>query len=110
MISSLGLGELHALAHRLGGESAEDDVVWRADARAGEHRDDDLGDHRQVDADDIPLAYALGLERACKELDLGQQLGVGDVAPLALLAAPVDRDAIAAAGGDVAVEAVVARR
>ena len=35
----LRVGELHPLAHRLGGEAAEDDVVRRADARAGEHRD-----------------------------------------------------------------------
>ena len=35
------------------------------------------------------------------------QVGVGDVALLALLAAPVERDAVAVAGLDVAVEAVV---
>ena len=52
----LRLGELHPLAHRLRGEAAEDDVVRRADPRAGEHRDDDLGDHRQVDPDDVALA------------------------------------------------------
>ena len=34
-------------------EAAEDDVVRRADARAGEHRHGDLGDHRQVDPDDV---------------------------------------------------------
>ena len=36
-------------------EAAEHDVVRRADARAREHRHDDLGDHRQVDPDDVAL-------------------------------------------------------
>ena len=93
----LRLGELHALAHRLGGEAAEDDVVRGADARAREHRDDDLGDHRQVDPDNVALAHAELLQRAGEAFDLGEQLRVGDVALLAVLAAPVQRDALAAA-------------
>ena len=40
-------------------------------------------------------------------LDLGGQLGVGDAAAVAGLPLPVDRDAVAVAGLDVAVEAVV---
>ena len=49
-------------------------LCGRADARAGEHRDDDLGDHRQVDADDVALAHAEVLQRVGEALDLGQQL------------------------------------
>ncbi len=55
----LRLAHLHPLFDGLRREAAEDDVVRRADARAGEHRDDDLGDHRQVDPDDVALLDAL---------------------------------------------------
>ena len=54
-----------------------------------------------------PLLHALVLQRVGEALHLGEQLGVGDVALLALLAAPVEGDALAAPGLDVAVEAVV---
>jgi hypothetical protein len=72
----LCLGELHPLANGLGGEAAEHDVVRRADPRAREHRDDDLGDHRQVDADDVAFGDALVLERTGEAFDFGEQLGV----------------------------------
>ena len=103
----LGLRDLHALLDRLGAEAAEHDVVDRADARARQHRHDDLGDHRQVYPDDVAGADAPGLERVGEALHLRVQVGVGDVALLALLAVPVERDAVAPAGLDVAVEAVV---
>ena len=45
-----------AIAQRLGGEAAEDHAVHRADARAGEHRDRELGNERQVDRDAIAAA------------------------------------------------------
>ena len=51
-------------------EAAEDDVVRRADPRAGEHRDDDLGDHRQVDPDDVALPDAAVLQRVGEALDV----------------------------------------
>ena len=74
-------------------EAAEDDVVDRADARAREHRHGDLGDHRQEDPDDVALADAVVLQRVGELLDVAEQVGVRDVALLALLAAPVERDA-----------------
>ena len=103
----LGLGELHALLDRVGREAAEDDVVRRADPRAGEHRHHDLGDHRQVDPDDVALLDPEVLQRVGEPLDVAVQIGVGDVALLALLAAPVEGDPVAVAGLDVAIEAVV---
>ena len=103
----LRLGDLHALLDRLDGEAAEDDVVRRADARAGEHRHDDLGDHRQEDPDDVAGLDAPVLQRVGEPLDVAVEVGVGDVALLALLPAPVERDAVAVAGLDVAVDAVV---
>ena len=56
-----------------------------------------------------PWLDAAVLQRVGEALDVAQQVGVGDVALLALLAAPVERDAVAAARLDVAVEAVVRR-
>ena len=64
----LGVRDLHPLLDRLGREPAEDDVVRGADPRAREHRDDDLGDHRQVDPDDVALADAELLERVREPL------------------------------------------
>ena len=103
----LGLGELHALLDRGRREAAEDDVVRGADARAGEHRHDDLGDHRQEDPDHVARADPAVLQRVGELLDVAVQVRVRDVALLALLAAPVERDAVAVAGLHVAVEAVV---
>ena len=103
----LGLGELHALLDRVRREAAEHDVVRRADARAGEHRHGHLGDHRQEDPDHVAGLDAALLEHVGEPLDVAQQLGVGDVALLALLPAPVEGDLVAAAGLDVAVERVV---
>ena len=103
----LRLGELHALLDRLRREPAEHDVVGRPDARAGEHRHRHLGDHRQEDPDHVAGPDPALLERVRAALDVAVQVGVRDVALLALLAAPVERDAVAAAGLDVAVDAVV---
>ena len=103
----LRLGELHPLAYRLGREATEDDVVRRADPGAGEHRHHDLGDHRQVDPDDIARLDSEILQRAGEALHLGQELGIGDVALIALLAAPVEGDPLTPALLDMPVEAVV---
>ena len=42
---------VHPAGERVGGEAAEDDRVRRAEPRAGEHRDRQLGDHAHVDRD-----------------------------------------------------------
>ena len=102
----LRLAELHPLPHRLGREAAEDDVVDRADPGAGQHRHRDLGDHRQVDPDHVALLHPEVLQRVGEALGVGVELGVGDVALLPLLAAPVVGDPLAVARLDVAVEAV----
>ncbi|CAB4345047.1 unannotated protein [freshwater metagenome] len=99
--------DFHPLAHRLRREAAEDDVVRCADPRAGEHRDDNLGNHRQVDADDVAGADTASLQSIGSPLHVGQELRVSDVALLSLFAKPVVGDAIAKACFDVAVKAVV---
>ena len=103
----LRVRKLHALLHRVRREAAEDDVVRCADAGAGQHRHGDLGDHREVDPDDVALPDAPVLEGVGEALDLAEELGVGDLPLLALLAAPVEGDLVAVPGLDVAVEAVV---
>ena len=75
----LGLGVVDAVGQRLRREAAEHDAVGGADAGAGEHRDDRLGDHRQVDVDPVARwTTPSPLRRVGEALHLGQQLGVGD--------------------------------
>ena len=56
MISALARETSIRSRTAVGSEAAEDDGMRRADAGAGEHGHDDLGNHRQVDADDVTLA------------------------------------------------------
>jgi hypothetical protein len=83
--------------------------LWGAPIRAQASIHDDLGDHRQVDPDDVAGLHAARLQRVGEALDVAMQLGVGDVALLALLPAPVERHAVAVAGLHVAIQAVVRR-
>ena len=103
----LGLRDLHPFAHRFRRKAAEDNVVRRANPRAGQHCDDDLRDHWQVNADDVAGADAAGLQRVSGPLNVSKQLRVGDVALLSLFAKPVEGNAVPEAGINVAVEAVV---
>src|SRR5205823_8879218 len=82
------LGVVHAVAQRLGGEAAEDDAVGRADARAGEHRDRRLGDHREIDADAVAGPDAERLQYVGEAADLAMERVVGEDASLARLALP----------------------
>ena len=87
-------------------EPAEDHAVHRAEPGAGQHRDDRLGDHRQVDRHPVAgLQPELG-QRVRGLADLALQVGVGDGAGVARLALPVDRDLLAVPGLDVPVDAV----
>ena len=93
----LGLGVVDALAQALRAEAAEDDRVNRADARAGEHRDDGLGDLRQVDRDAVALADAEALQPVGGLLDALEHVGVGEGLGVAGLALEMEGDAVAAA-------------
>ena len=87
--------------------ATEDDGVDGADAGDGEHGDDGLGDHRKVHRDPVALADPELCEQVRGPLDLGGELRVADRAAVAGLALPVQGDAVAVAGLDVSVEAVV---
>jgi hypothetical protein len=98
----------HAAGKRVRREAAEDDRMGRADARAGEHRDGQLGDHAHVDRDGRPLLHAEVSQRVRELRDVALQLRIGDLAPLVLrLSFPVIRNLPAAPGLDVPVDAVV---
>jgi hypothetical protein len=64
----LRVRELHPLLDGVRREAPEDDVVGGTDPRAGEHRDRQLGNHRQVDADHVTLADPSGPQRVREPL------------------------------------------
>ena len=98
-------------ASSCGGEAAEHHRVDGAEAGAGQHGDDRLGHHRHVDHD--PVARGRRRARPARRRsarDLVAQLRVGEAAHRAGDRAVVDqRELVAAARRDVAVERVVAR-
>ena len=98
-----------SIAQRLGAEPAEDHVVHRADARAGEHRDGELGDERQVDRDAIAFADAERLEHVRERRHLAIEFEVGQRAAIAGLAFPDEGGLVAPRTADMAVETVDAR-
>ena len=103
----LGLRVVDAVAQGLRAEAAEHDRVRRADARAGEHGRDRLGNHPHVDRDAVALLDAERPQRVGDATGLLEQVLVRDRAGVARLAFPVERDLIAVPGFYVAVEAVV---
>ncbi len=88
-------------------ESGEDHAVRRTEARAGEHRNRHLGDHRHVDRHAIALANAERLQRVRRLLYLAVQIVVGECAPITRLTDPVNRDLLTKPRGNVSVHAVL---
>ena len=103
----LRLRVVDAVLERLRGEAAEHHRVRRADARTGEHGRDRLGDHAHVDRDPVALLHAERPQHVGDAARLLEQVAVGDRPRVAGLALPVERDLVAVARLDVAVEAVV---
>ncbi len=104
-----GLRVVDAVAERLGAESAEDHAVHGADARAGEHRDGEFGDERQVQGYAVAACDAERLQHVGKGADLPVQVPVRERAAVARFPFPDDRGLVAAGRADVPVEAVRAR-
>ena len=105
----LGAAVVDAGLEGLGAEAAEHHHVDGADARAGQHDDRQLGDHRQVEGDAVTLLDAVLLEDVGELADLVLELGVGDRARVAGVALEDDGGLVALAGLDVTVDAVVGR-
>jgi hypothetical protein len=80
-----------AVGDGVGGESAEDDRVHGADARAGEQGDGQLRRHAHVDGHAVAFLDAERLEGVGELLHFDVQLGVGEAANLARLAFPDER-------------------
>ncbi|GAP38382.1 hypothetical protein ISF6_4840 [Piscinibacter sakaiensis] len=71
------LGIVDPAGEAVARETAEDHRVDRADARAREHRERGLGDHRHVDQHPVALAHAQLQQRRGHALHLVVQLGKG---------------------------------
>ena len=102
----LALGVVDATRERLRREAAEHDRVRRADARAGQQRHRQLGHHAEVDRDAVALDDAEAAQHVGEAVDLVVQLAVADHALVAGLADPDVGGLVAAAGREVAIEAV----
>ena len=93
----LRLAVADAPDQRLGREAAEHDGMDRADARAGEHRHRDLGNHRQVDRDPVAAPDAFGLQHVGEAAHALVQVAIGDRERFAgVVALPQDRGLVAA--------------
>jgi hypothetical protein len=103
----LGLAVLDAIAERVGREAAEDDGVHGADARAREHRHDDLGHHAHVDGDPIALLDAERHEQVREAHGLAVQIDVRQRPRLSVLPLPHDRGLVLARRAEVPVEAAL---
>ncbi|MBM7471309.1 hypothetical protein JOE66_000943 [Subtercola frigoramans] len=102
-------GIVQSCGEFLRGESAEHDRVHGAQPRAGEHRHDRLGDHRQVDHDPVALHHAEVGEHAGAPGDLVEQLAVAVALRLVHHGGVVDqRGGVTPAREHMAVEGVVA--
>ena len=73
---------LDAILDSAGAEAAEDHRVRRPDAGAGQHGNHQFGDHRHIDGDHIPFAYAQPAEDVGEPAHLVEQAAVGEPAHL----------------------------
>jgi hypothetical protein len=101
-----GLRVVDTVAQRLGAEAAEDHRVHGADARAGEHRNRQLGHEREIQRHPVALLHAQRFEDVGKLADLAVEVEVGERAAVARLAFPDDRGLVAARPAHVPIDAV----
>ena len=97
-----------AVLDALAAEAAEDHAMHRADARAGEHGDRRLRNHRHVNEDAVAFLAAIALQHIGKQADFAVKLLVGEDAPFAGFAFPDDGGLVAARTGEMPIEAVFA--
>jgi len=94
------------VAQGVRGKATKHHRVGCPDAGAGEHGHGELGDHGHVDADAIAGLHPETPQYVGEAGNFVQQLRIRDGPRVTRLTFPVVGDAIAASGGDVAVEAV----
>ena len=102
----IGITVLDAAGERVGREAAEDDGMHGADARAGQHRDGGLRDHRHVDGDAVALLRALCFQHIGELADFLMQLGIADMPGIRRVVAFPDDGGLVAAAGEMPVKAV----
>ncbi len=105
----LGLAVVDPVAQRMRAEAAKHDAMRCTQAGAGQQRDGQLGNHRQVDRDAVALFDAQPLQRGGGSIDLPIQIVVGQHAVVARFTFPDNRRLVLARPVQVAVDAVVAR-
>ena len=107
--NDLRLGVVDAGRELLGGKAAEHHRMNGADARAGEHGDDRLGNHRHVDQHPVARGDSEIVEHGGERRRLVEQFAIGDGAlGPGDRAVVIERDLVAAAGLDMPVERVEA--
>ena len=105
----LGFRVVDAGGELFRGEAAEHHRMDGADARAGQHGEHRLRDHRHVDDDAVALGDAEVAQHRAEQLHLGEHAAVGEGLDGVGDRRIVDqRHLVVAPVGDVAVEAVVA--
>ncbi len=106
----LGFGVVDAGLHLGRREAAEDHRVDRPDARAREHGEDRLGDHRHVDEHPVALADSCARQRPGEPAHLTQHLGIREGALGARhRRVVVDGDLIGTTPRDVSIKSVETR-
>ena len=103
----LGLGILQAVADGFGAEPAKDDAVRRADPGAGQHRNRQFRDHRQINRYPVALFYPQAFQPVGKAADLPIQVPIGIDLPIPRLPFPDDGGLVAAGRVQMPVDAVV---
>ena len=104
-----GLRVVDAVHQGVGGESAEDHGMRRADSGAGQHGNGQLRRHAHVDGDAVSLFHPKSLQHVGELLHLAMQLLIGEGADFAGFALPNDGSFIFASSLHVAIEAVVGK-
>ncbi len=102
-----GSGIVQAINDCLRGKSAEDHIVHRADAGAGEHRHRRFRHHRHVNENPVLRLDPVFQKDIGETADILLELAEGDDAAVAGFSLPDDRGLVLARSGRVAVHAVL---
>jgi hypothetical protein len=103
----MGFGVVDTAGQCRGAETGIDDTVDHADARAGQHGHDLLGNLREINRDAVALLQAQLLEGVGAAIHLAIELPVGEDALGIVLADPDDGDFVFPSVFDMAIEAVI---
>jgi len=103
----LGLGVLETRRDGLGAVARKDRDDDRADLDRGEDGDRDLGTHRHVDADAIARSHSQTAQGTRQAADLFIELAIGELADVAGLTLPDERELVVELAVAMAVEAAL---